>query len=97
MGCMVLIDQAIQRPGGLLMRAVFNTPDKFHYIAATAVSKAMPQPPGQVNPEGGGVVAPMKGAWAVEGIIFLFETAVKTIGGKHLMDVDSGFEPFEIK
>lgn len=31
----------------------------------------MPQPPGQINPEGGGIVALMKGAGTVEGVVFL--------------------------
>ena len=72
--------------------AFFDAADQRYDVAAPTGGKAIPYPAGKMNPEGGGVVAAVKGAWTDQLVATVFESGAKTVGLEHPADVHLLFE-----
>jgi len=68
-------------PRRLGVRAVFNAADEFNAVPAAAMGEASPKSPLEVDPEGGGIVTSMQGAWAEELVAVVPKTAIDPVGG----------------
>jgi hypothetical protein len=75
--------------------AFFYIADQVDGVAPATGSKAVPYAAGQMDSEGGGVVAAMQRAGSDQLVAIFFEVGAKAVGFKHPADAQLFFEVFK--